>query len=153
MPKNLRLKRAYDPATASDGARILVDRLWPRGLSKDAAALTAWLKDIAPSPELRTWFGHDPARFTEFSRRYRAELSANAAAVAQLTAYMKRGPVTLLYAAHDTEHNHARVIADYLGRWQSAGPAVKPRGAALPSPRRASAQERTRRASRPHVLH
>jgi len=153
MPNNLRLRRAYDPAAPRDGARILVDRLWPRGLSKDAAALTAWLKDIAPSPALRTWFGHDPARFAEFSRRYRAELSANAAAVTQLTAYMERGPVTLLYAAHDTEHNHARVLADYLSRRSLVGAALKPRGDALPAPRRTSARERVRRVSRPHVWH
>jgi len=111
---NLRLKRAYDPPAIEDGARILVDRLWPRGLRKDAAALELWLKDIAPSPTLRVWFGHDPSRWTEFSRRYRAELSANEAAVARITEYLKRGPVTLLYAAHDTEHNHARVLADFL---------------------------------------
>jgi uncharacterized protein YeaO (DUF488 family) len=90
--------------------------LAPRGLSKDAAALTLWHKDIAPSPALRTWFEHDPARFTEFSRRYPAELSANPEAVAELNACVKRGPVTLLYAAHDTEHNHARMLADYLRR-------------------------------------
>ena len=130
----IRLKRAYDPPAASDGARILVDRLWPRGLRKDAAALTAWLKDIAPSPELRKWFSHDPARWAEFSRRYRAELSANGEAVAQLRAYMKSGPVTLLYAAHDAEHNHARVLAEHLRNGAPATSAREQRGEAPSCP-------------------
>jgi uncharacterized protein YeaO (DUF488 family) len=91
-----------------------VDRLWPRGVRKEEAKLTLWLKDIAPSDELRRWFGHDPARFAEFSRRYRAELNANKDAVSRMDELMKAGPVTLLYAAHDTEHNNARVLAEYL---------------------------------------
>jgi uncharacterized protein YeaO (DUF488 family) len=111
---DIRIKRVYDPPSAGDGTRILVDRLWPRGLRKESARLTLWLKDVAPTPALRTWFGHDPARFIEFSRRYRAELSGNHAAVAQITEHLKAGPVTLLYAAHDEEHNHARVLAGYL---------------------------------------
>src|SRR4029077_12324954 len=97
-----------------DGARMLVDRLWPRGVRKETAELTAWLKDIAPSAELRRWFRHDPARFAEFSRRYRAELSANNDAVCQMDDFIKSGPVTLLYSAHDEKHNHARVLAEYL---------------------------------------
>ncbi len=117
MPKaapDIRVKRIYDPPDGKDGARVLVDRLWPRGVRKEAAKLTLWLKDIAPSTDLRKWFGHDPARFAEFSRRYRAELSANKDAVDRLHDLVKAGPVTLLYAAHDTEHNEARVLADYL---------------------------------------
>jgi uncharacterized protein YeaO (DUF488 family) len=110
----IRVKRIYDPPDRNDGARVLVDGLWPRGVRKEEAKLTLWLKDIAPSADLRRWFGHDPARFAEFSRRYRAELSANKDAVSRLETLVKTGPVTLLYAAHDTEHNNARVLADYL---------------------------------------
>jgi uncharacterized protein YeaO (DUF488 family) len=111
---DIRVKRIYDPPGGKDGARVLVDRLWPRGVRKETAELTAWLKDIAPGAELRRWFGHDPARFAEFSRRYRAELSANKDAVGRMDDLAKSGPVTLLYAAHDEEHNHARVLAEYL---------------------------------------
>ncbi|MCF8706686.1 DUF488 domain-containing protein [Sphingobium sp. TKS] len=111
---DIRIKRIYEPAHKDDGARVLVDRLWPRGVDKERAALTLWLKEIAPSPELRKWFGHDPARWSEFSRRYRDELAQNDSAVARLAPLSANGPVTLLYAARDTEHNHARVLADYL---------------------------------------
>ena len=117
MPKaasDIRVKRVYDPPDAEDGSRVLVDRLWPRGARKSNAKLTLWLKDIAPSDDLRRWFGHDPARFAEFSRRYRAELGANKEAVSRLNELLKAGPVTLLYAAHDEEHNNARVLADHL---------------------------------------
>ena len=117
MPRaapDIRVKRIYDPPDQNDGARVLVDRLWPRGVRKDTARLTLWLKDIAPSTDLRRWFGHEPARFSEFSRRYREELGANTDAVSQMNDLIKAGPVTLLYAAHDTEHNEARVLADYL---------------------------------------
>jgi uncharacterized protein YeaO (DUF488 family) len=117
MPKaasDIRVKRVYDPPDAEDGSRVLVDRLWPRGARKDEVKLTLWLKEIAPSDELRRWFGHDPARFAEFSRRYRAELGANKEAVSQVRDLVKAGPVTLLYAAHDEEHNNARVLVDYL---------------------------------------
>ena len=117
MPKaasDIRVKRVYDPPDAEDGSRVLVDRLWPRGARKDEAKLTLWLKDIAPTDDLRRWFGHDPARFAEFSRRYRAELGANKGALNRLEELLKEGPVTLLYAAHDEEHNNARVLADYL---------------------------------------
>jgi uncharacterized protein YeaO (DUF488 family) len=117
MPKaapDIQLKRVYDPPDRNDGARVLVDRLWPRGARKETVELTVWLKDIAPSPELRRWFGHDPARFAKFSQRYRSELSANKDTVGRMEDLMKSGPVTLLYAAHDTEHNNARVLADYL---------------------------------------
>ena len=110
----IQVKRIYDPPERKDGARVLVDRLWPRGVRKERAELTLWLKDIAPSDELRRWFGHDPARFAEFSRRYRAELTANSEAVDRLRDLMKAGPVTLLYAARDTEHNEARVLAEHL---------------------------------------
>jgi uncharacterized protein YeaO (DUF488 family) len=111
---DIRIKRIYEPPDAKDSARVLVDRLWPRGVHKDSAKLALWLKEIAPSDDLRRWFGHDPARFTEFSRRYRAELSANKDAVGRMEELVKAGPVTLLYAAHDEEHNNARVLAEYL---------------------------------------
>ena len=117
MPKaapDIQVKRVYDPPDRNDGARVLVDRLWPRGARKETVELTVWLKDIAPSPELRRWFGHDPARFAKFSQRYRSELSANKDTVGRMEDLMKSGPVTLFYAAHDTEHNNARVLADYL---------------------------------------
>ncbi len=108
-----RIKRIYEPPAADDGARVLVDRLWPRGVRKQDAALTLWLKDVAPSPELRKWFNHDPERLQEFARRYRAELAHNAA-INQLQELVKNEPVTLLYAARDPMCNHARVLADYL---------------------------------------
>ena len=111
---DLRLKRVYDPPEKEDGARVLVDRLWPRGLRKEKAALALWLKDVAPSAELRQWFGHDPARFPEFSRRYRLELEANEAVLGRIDDLLKRGRVTLVYGAHDTVHNQAQVLLDYL---------------------------------------
>lgn len=111
-PPHFALKRIYEPPDDGDGRRILVDRLWPRGVTKADAAVDQWLKDVAPSPELRKWFGHDPAHWDEFRRRYRAELSANSEAVDQLRRL--HGKVTLLYAAHDEQHNHALVLLDFL---------------------------------------
>ena len=109
------IKRVYEPPESSDGTRILVDRLWPRGLSKAAAALDEWNKEVAPSPALRTWFGHDPARFEEFTRRYEHELSANHAA-ASLRRRAGSESITLLYAAKDQLHNHALVLQQFLSR-------------------------------------
>lgn len=110
-----KVKRIYEEPTSNDGYRILVDRLWPRGVSKEHAALDEWDKDVAPSPDLRTWFGHEPERFEEFSVRYKAELDDNRAAVERLKGLEKEhGTVTLLYAAHDPAVNHARVLLDYL---------------------------------------
>ena len=106
-------KRVYDPPSANDGLRILVDRIWPRGLSKKAAALDHWLKDVAPSTELRKWFGHDPERWAEFRKRYKKELAANDA-VGELRALVKGRRTTLVFAASDTAHNNAVVLADYL---------------------------------------
>jgi uncharacterized protein YeaO (DUF488 family) len=111
-------KRAYEPASAADGTRVLVDRLWPRGLKKADAQLALWLKDIAPSPKLRIWFGHEPARFAEFARRYRAELAKNPAVV-ELRKLGKGKLVTLLYAARDPEVNHAVVLKSYLSKARS----------------------------------
>jgi uncharacterized protein YeaO (DUF488 family) len=114
LKAEIQVKRVYDPPEKDDGARVLVDRLWPRGVSKAHAALTLWLKEIAPGEELREWFGHDPARWEEFVRRYRAELAHNETAVARLRDLVREGPVTLLYAAHDREHNNAVALAAYL---------------------------------------
>ncbi len=111
---DVRLKRAYEPPSRGDGARILVDRVWPRGVKKEALKLDLWLKDIAPSAELRKWFGHRPERFPEFSKRYRKELDANPAVVAELDACLRKGRVTLVYGARDTEHNQAVVLRDWL---------------------------------------
>jgi uncharacterized protein YeaO (DUF488 family) len=110
----LLVKRIYDPAEAADGQRVLVDRLWPRGITKERAALSLWLKDIAPSNELRNWFHSDRQQWQEFQRRYRAELDANGESVQQLLDLMASGRVTLLYAANDAERNHAVVLADYI---------------------------------------
>jgi len=110
-----KIKRASEPANKDDGARILIDRLWPRGQSKEKLHLTAWLRDIAPSTELRKWFAHDPAKWDEFRKRYRAELDANPEAVAELQALLNEHPkATLLFMAHDEEHANAVVLAEYL---------------------------------------
>ncbi len=109
-----RLKRAYDPPTPEDGERILVDRLWPRGLRKSDAAIDRWPKDIAPSSELRRWFGHDPSRWVAFQERYRAEISGQTGRLDELRALARSGPVTLVYAARDEQHNHAIVLRNVL---------------------------------------
>ena len=108
------IKRAHEPAAAADGARFLVDRLWPRGVKKEALALADWLKDVAPSDPLRRWFGHDPARWTEFRRRYRAELKCLGRALQPLRDAQQRGSVTLVYGAKDAQHNHAVVLREFL---------------------------------------
>jgi uncharacterized protein YeaO (DUF488 family) len=110
----IHLRRAYDAPEPDDGARVLVDRLWPRGLARVLAMLDLWLKDIAPSDGLRRWFGHEPTRWTEFSVRYRAELAANPAPMVELLRLCRAGPVTLLFAAHDGERNNAVVLRDVL---------------------------------------
>jgi uncharacterized protein YeaO (DUF488 family) len=116
QPPRVRLKRVYEPAEPGDGARFLVERLWPRGLRREAAHLTAWLKDVAPSPELRRWFHHEPARWEEFRRRYRAELAepAKQALVRELVTAARAGPITLVFAARDTEHNAAVVLRELI---------------------------------------
>lgn len=113
-PLRVAVKRAYEPAGPKDGRRVLVDRLWPRGVSKDKAAIDLWLKEIAPSTTLRQWFGHDPARWEEFQHRYRAELDANDEVVAQLSEVIRAGKTTLVYGAKDEAHNDAVVLAEYL---------------------------------------
>jgi uncharacterized protein YeaO (DUF488 family) len=110
----VRLKRVYEPPEEADGTRVLVERLWPRGLARDRARIDLWLKDIAPSPSLRRWFHHDPARWTEFQRRYREELAGREPLVAQLLDLASHGDVTLVFAARDLQHNSARVLQEYL---------------------------------------
>ena len=110
----VRLKRAYDAPAKSDGCRALVDRLLPRGVSKDELRLYDWLGEVAPSPALRTWFGHDPRRWAEFRRRYRAEIAQNPGPFRELEALCRKGPVTLVYAARDEEHNGARVLFEMI---------------------------------------
>jgi uncharacterized protein YeaO (DUF488 family) len=112
--QNIRLKRAYERPSPADGTRILVDRLWPRGVRKDAAAIDRWVKDLAPSTELRKWFGHDPARWREFKRRYTAELLRQPELLDELRTLARRGSITLIYAARDQEHNEAIIIRDML---------------------------------------
>lgn len=119
----IQVKRIYAPVETGDGARVLVDRLWPRGVSKERATLTEWCKDVAPSTPLREWFAHDGARMQEFTRRYRQELATDPekqAAVRQLLALAAAGPVTLLYAAKDPAVNHAVVLQDYLQQQRTA---------------------------------
>ena len=110
----IKLKRAYDAAARDDGTRFLVERLWPRGIRKTDLRLDAWLKDVAPSTELRRWFAHDPRKWPEFRRRYRRELRTNASSLAPLLAAARNGTTTLVYSARDTEHNAAVVLRDYL---------------------------------------
>lgn len=111
---DIRLKRAYEQPAAGDGLRILVDRLWPRGVSKAKAAVDRWEKDIAPSTELRKWFGHAPERWEEFRRRYTAELDQHAAVLAELRERACEAPITLVYSAHDEAHNDAVVLREVL---------------------------------------
>lgn len=114
----IQIKRAYEPASRTDGHRVLVERLWPRGLAKADAHIEEWLKDVAPSHELRRWFGHEPSRFSEFRERYRAELRAEPAhtALLGLARRAATGTVTLIYSAHDELHNNAVVLAQELKR-------------------------------------
>ena len=112
----IRIRRAYEPAARGDGRRLLVERLWPRGMRKEALRLDAWVKDVAPSTELRKWFSHRVDRWAEFQRRYRRELNTHRDAWSPILEASKRGPVTLVYSAHDPEHNAAVVLRDYLTR-------------------------------------
>jgi uncharacterized protein YeaO (DUF488 family) len=112
----VQIKRIYEPAKRSDGMRVLVDRIWPRGVRKEDADIAFWLKDIAPSTELRVWFGHDPKRWSVFRTKYRKELAHNDEAVGELLTIAGGKPLTLVYAAHDTKHNHAIVLAEFLAK-------------------------------------
>jgi uncharacterized protein YeaO (DUF488 family) len=113
---DIRLKRAYEPAVSSDGYRVLIDRLWPRGVSRDQARLDGWERELAPSAELRQWFGHQPGRFEEFRRRYIEELDQQRQRLTELRRRARDGTLTLVYAAHDSEHNDAVVLAGVLRR-------------------------------------
>ena len=113
---NVKLKRAYEPPAADDGTRILIDRLWPRGVTKERAAIDQWMKDISPSTELRKWFGHDPARWDEFRRRYAKEVHQHAELLDQLRSLAREGPITLVYSAHDEKHNDAVELRELILR-------------------------------------
>ncbi len=118
----IRLKRAYDAVSPEDGERYLVDRLWPRGRSRDSLKLTAWLREVAPSTSLRRWFGHDPERWEEFRRRYLEELAERGEELQRLREAAWRGPITLVYGARDPEHNQAQVLREWLmGQGRDAG--------------------------------
>jgi uncharacterized protein YeaO (DUF488 family) len=112
--REIRCKRVYEPAGTDDGLRVLVDRLWPRGLRRESAQIDVWARDLAPSDELRQWFAHDPSRFAEFRRRYRAELRKGHQELGELVSKAGGGPLSLLYAARDHEHNNAVVLAEVL---------------------------------------
>ena len=112
----IRLKRVYDAPEPDDGVRFLVDRLWPRGIKKEALPMRAWLKEVAPSPELRRWFGHNPDRWPEFQQRYQNELASKPDAVQLIREAAHQGNVTLLYSARDTKHNNAAALLAYLQR-------------------------------------
>ena len=113
---SFRIKRAYEKPARGDGSRVLVDRVWPRGISKADASIEEWRKDIAPSTALRKWFGHDPARWPEFKRRYFKELDAQSEPLAELRKLARRKTVTLVFGAKDTEHNQAVALKEYLER-------------------------------------
>lgn len=112
----IKVKRAYDAPARGDGRRVLVDRMWPRGVSKDEAALDAWVKELAPSGELRTWFNHEPAKWAAFKKKYFAELSTQPAGLAELVAESRRPTLTLIFGAKDAEHNNAVALKEYLER-------------------------------------
>src|SRR5665213_205761 len=120
-PSKVKLKRVYEPASRSDGTRILVDRLWPRGLSKEDAAIDHWCKELAPSTALRQWFGHEPERWEEFCKRYKAELAQQPETLVELRGFARKGPITLLIAAHDELRNNAVVVHELLRAKPRAG--------------------------------
>ena len=114
MAYQIKIKRCYDVPTPTDGARFLVDRLWPRGVRKEAIRLTGWLQEVAPSQELRKWFGHDPERWAEFRKRYFSELTAKRDAWMPILEAATKGDITLLFSAHDSEHNNAVALKEFL---------------------------------------
>lgn len=123
----IRIKRVYEDDSPSDGVRFLVERLWPRGMKKEALKMEGWLRDVAPSPELRKWYGHDVAKWLEFQRRYRRQLDAHPGAWRPLLAAARRGPLTLLYSARDPEHNSAAILKAYLEKHAKAKLTLGPR--------------------------
>ncbi len=148
----VRIKRVYDPTSPADGQRVLVDRLWPRGLSKDDANIATWMKELAPSDELRRWFGHDPERFSEFRRRYRQELQQEPARtqLAGLAQHAASEQLTLVFGAKDVEHNNAAVLAEELNRRLRTA-ARRRANARTKKPRRASASGSSRAGRRPRA--
>jgi uncharacterized protein YeaO (DUF488 family) len=128
----IKVKRAYDAVSRTDGSRFLVERLWPRGLSKPTLQLDAWLKEAGPSTALRTWFSHDPEKWREFRRRYFRELDSRPEAWQPITAAARRGTVTLVYSSHDTEHNNAVALQEYL-RDANKRPTAAQRGSRAPA--------------------
>ena len=134
----IRTKRVYEPASPSDGPRFLVERLWPRGMTKNALRMEAWLKDVAPSPALRQWFGHDPTKWLEFQRRYLRELDAHPDACRPLLDAARRGTLTLIYSARDPERNSAKILQTYLEKRLSSRTA--PAAKARPAPKRSPAR-------------
>jgi uncharacterized protein YeaO (DUF488 family) len=129
------VKRVYEPAAKSDGFRVLVDRLWPRGISKEVAKLDLWLPDLGPSTPLRKWFNHDPARWIEFNRRYLAELKGKTALLATITEQAKTRPVTLLYSAKDEQHNQAIALQNVLLKRPSSQTPITRMPATISRPR------------------
>ena len=127
------LKRAYEPVSRADGVRVLVERLWPRGIAKAKLGVDEWLKDVAPSTELRTWFRHDPAKWSEFRRRYFRELDSRPQAWKTIVSAARRGTVSLIYSSHDTQHNNAVALRDYLHA-QARRPRPMNRNAAVAQP-------------------
>lgn len=122
---NVRLKRSYEPAAPSDGYRVLIDALWPRGVSRKRAKLDAWERDLAPSTDLRRWFGHEPSRFPEFRRRYVEELRRRRPLIAKLRSQARNGALTLVFSARDEEHNDAVVLAEVLRRGLRRAPQAR----------------------------
>ncbi len=142
----IRTKRAYEPPSPTDGARYLIDRLWPRGMTREALQLTAWLKDIAPSEELRRWYDHEPAKFPEFRRRYRAELSRQPDLLAELRREAARSTLTLVYGAREGRLANAAVLAELLAEESGGSASSRRRGGTSPSsPGTGSSGTRARR--------
>ena len=148
----IRIKRTYEPPASGDGRRILVERLWPRGMRKEALEANAWMKEVAPTTELRKWFGHEVERWEEFRRRYRKELDSNRSAWEPLLDAATHGTVTLLYSAHDTLHNGALVLRDYLAERQAAQPRHRKRAGTRPA-RPTSRTAKTETSSTTRRLH
>jgi uncharacterized protein YeaO (DUF488 family) len=144
---DVRLKRAYEPPARSDGYRVLIDRLWPRGVSKQEARLDEWARELAPSSELRRWFGHDPAKFDEFRRRYREELARQEEKLGELRRRARGGRLTLVYGARDSEHNDAVVLAELLRRGRRSRCPTSSGSHASSSPARGTTSPRRRAAS------
>jgi uncharacterized protein YeaO (DUF488 family) len=126
----IKLKRAYDPVSPADGRRLLVERLWPRGLSKEKLKLDGWIREVAPTTELRKWFGHDPAKWSQFRARYFRELDSRAESWRSIVSLARRGAVTLVYSSHDEEHNNAVALREYLQ--SKTGRRAKPRRSTTP---------------------